>query len=320
MGSSSSTQEQQTDDVLDKSPPPYSEPLQQDGQHETSSEQPALPQPDAHSPATVPLPTNTPYPQLTYLSETSFQPDFYAFHRILVEIIAATFFTDRHLLNSAIAKHWLVWQTGMLIPVAELCALVHHLQSEVAVGRWLLVSEHEKKLLKLFVVKPVLCNSLDLVFVLEMLGRYECSDGSSGPESTLVKYYAGSDTDLADAILSHGRVLDRVVKWKDVRRVLDDAIANFHKNLGRDGLRNSRAVIQEAEKKSKRMCCWPVSDEYIQLGEVARKLSFWSSDEFEASRRRVIEAQRPSEPSEPREHRFLCPSCQFRYVGADVQH
>ncbi|KAF2014402.1 hypothetical protein BU24DRAFT_423358 [Aaosphaeria arxii CBS 175.79] len=224
----------------------------------------------------------------------------------LVEIIAVTFSTDCRRLTAALEKNDPSWasiagmedspsmtnETGRIL-LKEISALVRSFQKEMSRNRWLLIPKREKDLIEKIVLEPVIDFNLNLDYVLELLGRYDRVEGCPRPESTLVDCWLSRSPKLGDTIASHALIIRNVPLGENVHHVLEDSIIRFQKENGLEGLCTSTELQKESMLSVATMCCWPLSDEYMDLAQGLRVMERDGvmNDPFELSRARLREAR-----------------------------
>lgn len=254
------------------------------------------------------------YPLLAVYSKNTRESRQAQLRWALVEIVAVTFSTDCRRLKASLydfdpswtsnegTGRWdkatelptSIWDEEGRVMVSELCALVHNLEKAMAGDRWLLVHQHDKFLVNQLILKPARELGLDLYFVIEILGRFERSDGRCRPKSTLVDYWmkakSASETDVADTIASHGFLLRRCKLDERSRLILEDYITAYLKSKGLEGLKNSRE-LQDESLREHETSCWPLSDSYMCFTEGLRTLETreYTHDPYETSRARLAQ-------------------------------
>ncbi|KAF2785538.1 hypothetical protein K505DRAFT_369087 [Melanomma pulvis-pyrius CBS 109.77] len=296
-GSEKTVQEDQGEEVPDTPPPRYTEfPSKDDSRCSL-------------------LNSNTPYPLLTKVSQLSRYLRRGPLVWSLVEIIALTFSTDCQRLKAALVKADPTWAPTACIQdsssirndqgraiVTEFSALIQNLQKEMSHDRWLLVCGRDKNLMKKLVLEPVKDLDLNLDYALEVLGRYKRVEGCRRPESTLVDYWmlSSSSTDLGDTIASHALLLQSFELETEVHLILEDSITTYQKEKGLEELRTSKEMQEESVLSLAKTCCWPLSDEYMDLARGLRGLqkSGEMHDPFEPSRTRLRESRKLREHGE----------------------
>jgi hypothetical protein len=124
------------------------------------------------------------------------------------------------------------------------------------------------------VLEPVRVYQLNLDYVLEVFGRYKRVEGCQRPESTLVDYWMSSpcSTDLGDTIASHILLLRSVPWLLDIASIVEDAIATYQKENGFQELQTSKELQDESLLSPAKTCCWPLSEEYMELARALRSL------------------------------------------------
>jgi hypothetical protein len=193
-----------------------------------------------------------------------------------------------------IHQYPLLWKTSGA-EISELSTLIQSLQIEMSRDRWLLVSGRDKNLIQKTVLEPVEQYNLNLDYVLEFVGRYKRVEGCGRPESTLVDYRMSSaiSTYLGDTIASHTLLLRSLELHHEVQDVLEQSITPYQEEKGLKHLRTSRELQEESTKSLAGTCCWPLSNEYMDL---ARGLRSWRMngempDPFEPSQTRLRAAR-----------------------------
>lgn len=186
--------------------------------------------------------------------------------------------------------------------ITELSALIQNLQKEMSHDRWLLVCGRDRDLIKKIVMEPVKDFDLNLDYILEILGRYKRVEGRRRPESTLVNYWMSpsSGTDLGDTIASHALLVQSFGLETEMHLILDDSIATYQKGKGLEELRTSKELQEISVLSLAETCCWPLSDEYMDLAAGLRGLQSSSEkhDPFEPSRTRLREGRKLREHCE----------------------
>jgi len=294
-------QEVRGEKMCDTVPPPYSGSPLNDGSKNSASER-----------------KSTSYPLLSKYAFAVEDSQFFCssyFLWCLTEIMAVTFPTDFVRLKAIIAEinpRWAVasnlQEPGSLFHistrpiVAELTALVRNLEESLAGNRWLFVHKKDKELVRRWVLLPVQALQMDLDYVLEVLGRYDCV-----AKKTLVNYWMPLSPsnqprdelamlDLGDTLASHTLLLYSLKLGKELDFLFEESINTFWKDKGLEGLRTSEELQEESLFSGEKCCCWPLNDRYMNLAKVLRELgpSSVMDDPFGPSRSRL------------RERRILC--------------
>lgn len=299
-------QEVHGEKMCDTSPPPYTESPSNDG-----SKNPA---PERNS---------TSYPLLTEYAFATKDSQWYCdsfFVCCLIEIMAVTFPTDFVRLKAIIAELNSRWaacshlqEPGSLFnnatkPITlELTTLVRNLEDALAGNRWLFIHKKDKELVRKWVLLPVQAHGMNLDYVLEVLGRYECTEGSRVKgcyvaKKTLVDYWMplshrnqpkdeATMLDLGDTLASHTWLLHSLRLGKEMNLVFEESINTFWKDKGLEGLQTSKELQEESLFSGEKCCWWPLSDGYMNLAKVLRGLGP-RDDPFEPSRTRLIERRK----------------------------
>jgi len=303
-------QKVQEEKMCDTSPPPpYTESSSDDGSKNPAPER-----------------KSTPYPLLTKYAFAVENSQSYCdgyFLLCLMEIMAVTFPTDFVRLKAILAESSSRWAASSHLQepsslfhiarrpiVAELTALVRNLEEALASNRWLFVDKKEKELVRIWVLLPVQARGINLDYVLEVLGRYECTE-SCGVEGyriakkTLVDYWmplSPNDQpkdelimlDLGDTLASHTLLLHSLRLGKKMDLVFEESINTFWKDKGLEGLQTSKKLQEESLSSGEKCCWWPLSDGYMNLAKVLRGLgpSSVMDDPFEPSRTRLREGRK----------------------------
>jgi hypothetical protein len=292
-GSGETVSESQADEVPETLPPRYTELPSKDDSRDV------LPK------------RNNPYPILAQLSESNEIYRHSNFLWCLLEIVAVTFFTDCERLGLAIVKNNTNTAPKTLADIkdphsimnekrramtAETCALIRTLQEAVSHNRWLLICGRDRELVKKMVLEPVMRYKLDLDYVLEVFGRYRRVEGCPRPESTLVDYWVSSSfsTDLGDTIASHALLLRSGPLPLDMILMVEDSIATYQKENGFEELETSKELQEESLLSPAKTCCWPLSEEYMELARALNSLQADGDmhDPFEPSRTRLRDARK----------------------------
>ena len=302
-------QEVQEKKTGDTSPPPYTESPSND-----SSKNPA---PERNS---------TSYPLLTKYAfgtkYSQFQCDSF-FLYCLMEIMAVTFPTDFVRLKAILAEinpAWAVsshlqepsslFHTATKPIITELTALVRNLEDALAGNRWLFIHEKDKELVRKLVLLPVQARGMNLDYVLEVLGRYECTEGYGVKgcrvaKKTLLDYWMplyprnqpkdeATMLDLGDTLASHTLLLHSLRLERKINLVFEESISTFWKEKGLEGLQTSKELQEESLSSEEKCCWWPLSEGYINLAKALRGLGPRSvmDDPFEPSRTRLRERRK----------------------------
>lgn len=166
--------------------------------------------------------------------------------------------------------------------VAELTALVRNLEKSLAGNRWLFVHKKDKELLRRWVFLPARSLQLNIEFVLEMLGRFDCV-----AKTTLVDDWMPLfPQELAYTLAGHARLLHRAGLGEKLESLFEESFNLFWKDKGLEGLGG-------------RCCCALLSDGYMNLGKMLREFGPFGGSRSRLRERQILRTLSPPRPPHP---------------------